>query len=326
MNSKKIKYTVAVVGAGRIAVGFDTPDSREVLTHAHAIAKNSRLKLLGITDTNAEGGKKAAIKWGTKFFPDLKQLLSLHADIIVVATPDSTHAKILQEIYNSVNKPKLVICEKPLVVTKKELKSIRKLTAKPILLVNYSLRFDPLFRKIKKDLSNGIYGKVISAHATYTNGLFHNGSHTIDIARFFFGEMKTCRATFSTNDVAGGTPSMGGVATFERCPQFSLMIGDERSFSASGFEILTERGRLRFINFNYEFSFEEVIPDPNYAGFNALSKPKIIKTERMKAFPNLYKHAVNVLDEVERSISPLDEAIKSQEACFRFFESFKKVI
>ena len=60
MNSKHKKiYDAVIIGAGRIASGFDTPRSKDILTHAHAIAKESRLRLTGITDINERKGKKA---------------------------------------------------------------------------------------------------------------------------------------------------------------------------------------------------------------------------------------------------------------------------
>ena len=218
MSSKQQIYTVAIVGTGRIASGFDTPSSREVLTHAHAAAKNTRLKLIGMTDIDTVEGKKASKKWGVSFFSTLAQLLDANPDIVVIATPDKSHAKVLLSVSRAKNRPKLIICEKPLMVNKKELTAIKNISSLPTVLVNYSLRFDPLFADIRKDIIGGVYGKIISAHATYSHGFFHNGSHTIDIARFFFGEMKNCKAVFATYDAEKGDPSLGGVATFARCP------------------------------------------------------------------------------------------------------------
>lgn len=47
-------YRVTIIGAGRIASGFDTPRSRTVLTHAHAILSNRRLTLAGMTQKDLD--------------------------------------------------------------------------------------------------------------------------------------------------------------------------------------------------------------------------------------------------------------------------------
>lgn len=41
---------VVIIGAGNIAAGFDTPESKKILTHAHAVVVNPDFQLLGFYD------------------------------------------------------------------------------------------------------------------------------------------------------------------------------------------------------------------------------------------------------------------------------------
>ncbi|OGG74750.1 hypothetical protein A3A37_01365 [Candidatus Kaiserbacteria bacterium RIFCSPLOWO2_01_FULL_52_36] len=318
MKRKTNAYRVAIIGAGRIAAGFDTLRSRHVLTHAHAIVSNRRLKLVGITDTDEGRGKHEARKWEADFYPDMEGMLAyLEPDIVVIATPDETHTDTLLRVLRT--HPGLIICEKPAASDPKDIPKIRSAERErgvPVI-VNFRRRFDPTVRDIQRDMLRERFGKIISASALYTKGLFHNGSHAIDLARLFFGEMTNAKAHFIVDDFEKGSPSVGGVAAFERCPQFYLMTGDERYFSLFEFEILTEKKRLRFINEGFSLVSQDVVPDPVFKGYSTLGKESVRKTGLIRSMSFLMKNAVAVLDGTEEPISSLEEALKTESTCLK---------
>ena len=45
-----MKYSVAIIGAGKIASGYDAPGDIYVQTHAHAIQKSEYFRLRGFYD------------------------------------------------------------------------------------------------------------------------------------------------------------------------------------------------------------------------------------------------------------------------------------
>lgn len=309
-------YTAVLVGAGRIAAGFDTPRSRAVLTHAHAIVKDRRLRLAGITDVDTTRGKREARKWGTDFYPDMEKMLSsVKPDIVVIATPDKTHTDILIRVLRA--RPGLVICEKPVASDRKDVPKIRSAAEKsgvPVL-VNFRRRFDPTVRNVQRDILRGRFGAVISASVHYSKGLFHSGSHALDLARLFFGEMTSATAHFTVDDFPEGSPSVGGVATFDSCPQFHLITGDERSFSLFEFEILLEKKRLRFVDEGFFLVSQDVVPDPVFKGFRTLGKGAVRRTGLIRSMSFLMKNAVAVLDGAGKPLSSLEEALKTEDAC-----------
>ncbi len=312
-------YKTAIIGAGRIGSGFDTPDSPRVLTHAHAIAENPRLELVAIVDTDP--AKEAeATKWGTRYFADFEEMFAaMKPDIIVVATPDTTHADLLVRA-NGLG-ARLVICEKPVVTSTAEQARVAAVTV-PVI-VNFSRRFDATMIQVCADLLAEKYGKVLSASGTYTKGIFHNGSHMIDLARYLFGEMTSAHGAFSVADFPEGEASIGGVLAFDRCPQFHLIAADARDYAIFELDILTEKRRLRFIDEGQMLVAQDVVADPLYAGFRILGEEVRTPTGLSRALEGLMDHAVAVLDGTAQAQPSLEDALKTHAACAVIVESLK---
>ncbi len=312
------------MGAGKIASSYDSPKTKAVLSHAHALRNDPRTELVALADIDPVRGRFEAKKWNASFYADVKQmLLEVKPDIVVIATSNSTHKDLLLTTMR--HKPKVIILEKPVVDKKNEIMSIRsaaKRAGVPVI-VNFRRRFDPTTAAVREALIAGKYGSILSANAMYTKGIQHNGSHMIDLARYFFGELMTAKMSFRVDDLVGGEPTLGGVATFERCPQFYLMAGDERSFYVFEFTVITERYRIRFINEGRNVSFEEVVQDSVYKEDRVLGYSKTQKTELHNSMIRMISHAVEVADGVVEPHSSIEEALRTQEACYKLSASLK---
>ncbi len=325
MSTKPTTYKAVIIGAGRIASTFDSPSSKNVLTHARALTAHSRVKLVGMTDTNGVHGKKEAKKWRTNFYADRETMI--HAttpDIVVIATPDKTHLSIL--LYLMKKNIPLIICEKPVVTNALDIARVKRVTtqSKSMVLVNFRRRFDPTIVKLRRDIITKKFGAVISANAIYSKGILHNGAHFIDLARYLFGEMRMSNMVFRVNDFPEGAPSVGGVATFDRCPQFYLMNGDERQFSLAEFEIVTAKRRFRLVDEGFKLVTEEVVPDPIFKGYHMLGNEKTVQTGLIHSMPGLVSNAVGVLDKKQTPQSSLHDALKTHETCFTLLKSYSK--
>lgn len=326
MSSKKQKkYKTVIIGAGRIASGYDKPHTKQILTHAHALTDNVRVELVGISDIDATRGKKEAHKWGVAYFNDHKSMLSiLKPEIVVIATPDDTHKKILLDVF--AYNPKVIVVEKPVVNEKRDIEAVRRAAKKtgiPVV-VNFRRRFDVTVNEVRDALIKGRYGSVLSASGIYSKGILHNGSHMIDLARYLFGEVTNSKMHFNVDDFPEGEPSIGGVVTFERCPQFYLMTGDERSFYVFEFEIVTEKRRIRFIDEGRRVVIQEVVADTVYPEDRVLGESKIKKTQLADSMTAMVEHVIRVADGKESPHSSLEEALRTQETCYRLLSSLKK--
>jgi predicted dehydrogenase len=316
---KKTKHKAVIIGAGKIASGFDTPRSKHVLTHAHALTSHPGVELVGISDIDSVRGRTEAKKWDTTYWSDTDAMLSgTNPDIIVIATPNHTHKAYLLAALKV--RPKVIILEKPAVNEKNEIAVVRRAQKKagvPVV-VNFRRRFDLSVAEFRDGLIKGKYGSILSASALYSKGVLHNGSHMIDLTRHLFGEMLSAKAHFSVDDFPKGEPTIGGVATFERCPQFYLMAGDERSFYVFELTIITEKCRIRFLNEGRDLSVEMVMQDTLYPEDKVLGPAKLKKTKLADSMVRMVEHVVRVADGKEPSYSSLEDALRTQEACNKF--------
>lgn len=310
------KYKAVIIGAGKIAAGFDAPRSREILTHAHAYSRHDKLKLSGFYDINFLVAKKAARKWSTQAFDNLTEMLTeVNPDIVSICTPDDDHFKTLMQVANF--NPKLVVCEKPVTNNLADTGRLGKIFAKkniPVL-VNYSRRFDSNSQKIAAMIKNGKWGKVISATGIYTKGLLHTGSHLLDLTRLFFGEPLSVRSFNSIVDYHKDDPSISGYIEYERCPQFHLVIGNDLKYGIFELDIILEKGRLRITDYGFNVEMQERVEDKRYSGFFVLGKAKKYSTGLPFAMMNMVKNIVDFFEDRSLILCDIDEAAKTQALC-----------
>lgn len=313
---KNKKYKAVIVGAGRIAAGFDGPKSKHVLTHAHAYRQSSQVELIGFFDIDAARAGAAAKKWSCQAFADLDTMCEeVNPDIVSICVPDQQHYSTLLKI--SQHHPRIVICEKPLTTDNSDTKKIIKLYHReriPIL-VNFSRRFDATVQKIRTDLRSGVYGKVLASTALYTKGVLHNGSHLIDLARYLFGEATTIRSLYQVRDYEGTDATVGAFLSFEKCPQFFMVAGDERAYSVFEIDILCEKKRLKLLDFGWQYTEQEIVRDPLYAGYKMLGSATLKKTQLLGVFSQMVNNAVDFLGKGSPLICTLDDAAKTQAIC-----------
>ena len=129
---------------------------------------------------------------------------------------------------------------------------------------------------------------------------------------------------FSVKDTKNYGPSIGGVATFERCPQFHIMIGDARFYTVFEFEILTERARFQFLDSGLNLKIENIVSSELIKGEHLLGKTQIKKTKIFEALPRLIKHTIAVIDGIEKPQSTLSDALKTHSIALKLMHSFKK--
>ncbi len=317
-RTKAKRYTAAVIGAGRIGAFFDAPNSKEVLTHAHAYSTHPRIEFVGIADGRPSHAEAAGKRWQTPWFDDAEDMLSiLRPDIVSVCVPTEAHATTLRLITKY--RPKLVICEKPVTnaldETRKLIREFKRLRI-PVL-VNHSRRFDEALAKIRDRFRTGVYGNSISASMLYTRGVLNNGSHVLDVARWFFGEVKRIRPLHTHVDGLRHDPTVDAHLVFEKCPSFFLMSGDDRRYSLVEFDFLFENARIRFSDFGAPpIAIQIPRPDPLYTGYRTLSFAKTIQASgHTRNMYNLVRHAVRHLSEREPLRCTMEDARRTQELC-----------
>lgn len=319
----KIKtFNVLIVGAGNIGVLYDMPDSKHVLTHAHAFSKHNGFNLLGFVDCDIKKAQKAAKLWKTKAFSSVDEAFdSNEVDVVCNATPDDLHYDILKKVL--CKKARLIFTEKPLTKRIEEARDITKISKKrkiPVV-VNYRRRFVPEFIKLAKEIEAGIYGEFLTGTGYYGKGVMHNGSHLIDMLRFLVGEISSSKVVGKTFDYKKDDPSLSAILTLKNKENFFLGHIDSKFYTIFEIDLLFSKSRLRIIDSGNGIQKQAIKRDPNFKGYKNMLGCGVITTSldmsMYYAADNIYRH----LAKGEKLSNPVEEGLKTLEATYEILHS-----
>ena len=109
--------SVLIVGLGDIGMGYDLGDiqsSERVLTHAHAFNIHDSFDLAGGVDLLKSKRILFEDYYGLPAYNKISVAMkALIPNVVVIATPVSTHLHTIVEIFSAGN-PDVILCEKPL--------------------------------------------------------------------------------------------------------------------------------------------------------------------------------------------------------------------
>jgi predicted dehydrogenase len=318
------QFNVLIIGAGNIGAFFDNPQSKNILTYAHAFTKHKGFNLIGFVDVSLPQAKKAANIWGGRAFRDLKQACQQNKiGVVVVAAPDETHGTILRNICNY--PIKLVVAEKPLTATYDEAKKIVKLyQQKNIpLVVNYTRRFVPELEKIQSQIKQGYYGEFLTGIAYYGKGLLHNGSHTIDLLRWFIGEIKSSIVLNQLVDFKPSDPSLTAILSFAKQQKLYLQNVNCNLYTIFETDLLFTQGRIILKSGSAMVQEYKIKKNKIFEGYRNLAQVKEIKTQRPQALFNLVNNVYNFLVSKEPLKCDLINAYRTLKTCFQIKTSNK---
>lgn len=304
-------YNVVIIGAGNIAARFDLPNSKEILTHAHAFTQNSSFNLIGFYDKNYVRAYEAAEIWGGQAFNKLELGLQI-ADVVVCCVPDIYHAIMLKEIAQY--HPRLVVTEKPLALTLKETEKIKGLYENRIpLLVNYSRRFIADFQELKKKISE--YGSFLRGVGYYGKGILHNGSHMIDLLNFLFEKVELfTMLPFQNNDFDSEDCSKEVILSIDGNP-FHMIAIDCRIATIFELDLFFEKARIRILDGGNQIEIYSIKDSDTYSGYRNYHLSNVIEVNYSMAMEGLVRNVENYLEHNEKLLCDLSDGIKALEIC-----------
>jgi len=317
-NDMRTEYNTLIIGAGNIGAFYDTPDTDRILTHAHAFTKHEGFNLVGFVDVDQGKAEQAVSLWGGEAFPNMKDAFNeANVDVVCVSTPDDSHFDILKAVTQF--PVKLVFAEKPLAKTTSQAAEILQVyRGKGIpIAINYIRRFIPELEKLRSDIGKGLYGSYITGTGYYGKGLLHNGSHMIDLLRYFIGEIKSAIPVGRTYDFYEDDPSVAAVLTFDSGKPFYLQYVDCNLYTIFEIDILFEKRRIRMTNLGFAVEEYEVHESAVFKGYNNMAKTNEVTTSMNNA---LYHAAKNIYDYLaigEKLKCSVDDGYKALELCIR---------
>jgi len=146
---------VGIIGTGRIAERF-IPEAKLV----------SGISTQGVYNPHTKSAERFAEKWEINFYKNLEEFYQA-SDVVYIASPHETH---YQYIKTSLEHQKHVLCEKPMVLQKKQAEELFECARerKLILLEGIKTAYCPGFHKLLGIACSGIIGNIRNVEACFT--------------------------------------------------------------------------------------------------------------------------------------------------------------
>ena len=161
-----MEFKVGICGLGRSAQEFHIP----------LMKKAGNFQIVAVCDTIPGRRRVADRDYHTIAFSDYKHFLDADLDLVVIATPSSSHFRIAKMV---LEEGKHCVVEKPIALSLKEVDYLIRLAHKKrvVLSVFHSRRFDGDFLTVKKILAEGHLGEpfTIESRATSYGSLKNYG-------------------------------------------------------------------------------------------------------------------------------------------------------
>ncbi len=164
-------------------------------------------EIAAICDCNEENLRFAGERYSIpeeKWFTDYTDIANnKEIDVVTVAIPDQQHKKVSCDLLRA---GKHVLCEKPLALTREDLREIIK-TADECdakFMVGQICRFTPAFKKAKELIDSGVIGELYFVESEYAHdymklvenwradpnrhGVIGGGCHAVDLLRWLAGD------------------------------------------------------------------------------------------------------------------------------------------
>jgi predicted dehydrogenase len=194
---------LAIIGCGLIG------GKRAAAAVAHQI--------VAVCDRDQERAEQLAKRTGANALSDWRDAVSADVDAVIVAT---THDQLAGIALGAVDAGKHVLVEKPAGRNLAEIEPIARAAARRerVVKIGFNHRFHPAFMKAREIVDSGALGPLMSIRARYGHGgrigmenewrcapelsgggeLIDQGSHLIDLSRWFLGDLKVDYAAVPT--------------------------------------------------------------------------------------------------------------------------------
>jgi predicted dehydrogenase len=291
------RFTAAVIGLGRIGQGFDYDqhDSSVIATHASAYTQHHGFELCAGVDPDPAQRKKFESKFKQPAYIDLKSMMAhREPEVLSIAVPVEQHLPVFQEII--LHNPRAVICEKPIASSAAEGRLMQSLAEVQTcaLAVNYMRRFEPGANALRKIIQDGELGTIFKGVAWYSKGLYNNGSHFIDLLRFWLGEVTHVTVMKKGRKWDCIDPEPDFCVHFEQIPIYFLS-GFEEYYSLGEISLFASGGVIRYADSGNRIEICRTKDDQLFTGYKILdSETEIIATDLKRyewhVLEGLYDH------------------------------------
>lgn len=308
-------YRAALIGCGNIGAGVERYSEKiQPWAHASVFSANPRTELVALVDADAAKLEKAHGNFpSAATFADAREMFqSVKPDIVVIATPTSSHkALTLMAVEYGA---KAIMCEKPIAVTPEDGEEmVRACREAGIpLFINHTRRFDSVIRGAKTRLAD--IGEVMQAAARYTRGIHNNGTHTIDLLRFFLGEVVSVSGvrnekTETFTDLPGDQ-NIDGILFFASGARAMIQSFDSKNYSIFDFDWYGQKGLVSLRHFGFRVEVTGVKDCSAFVGHKEIDELHPERSGETRSFMvPMVQHVVDCLDGKEQSVSTGEDGV-----------------
>lgn len=179
MEQSTAAYRVGVIGCGRIA-----------RYHADGYQAVPRVQVVAAADPEpAMRAGFGADYQVSGLYEDYRAMLAQEQlDLVSICTwPPLHHEMVIAAAQAGVRG---IVCEKPMALNLAEADAMLAAceAAGTTLIVSHQRRFHPLFRTARELVADGAIGELVSVHGICLGDLLTDGTHNIDLLRFYAGD------------------------------------------------------------------------------------------------------------------------------------------
>ena len=319
-------YRAALIGCGKMGLE-EKRYAKEIypVTHAAAYDSHPRAKLCALADISQE--RLAVAK---SYYPKLplytsaKELLRKEKpDIVSIATQPDTHAMLtaLAAQY----KTKAIVCEKPIAYSLLEGRAMIDACKKngSLLFINHGRRFDPLIGAWAKKVRAGIIGDVMQGNGFYYNGLFNNATHTIDLLRFFLGEITAVQGwTNQKTTSLENDNNIDAFLHFKNGARVALQTLP-KNYGFAPLYFYGTKGRVALKALGATIEYTKLVDNTTWKGYYQLSSHAQTMGKVRGFTKSMVTHVVHCLDKKEIPLSAGEDGLAALGVLLAIQESAK---
>ncbi len=261
-------------------------------------------------------------------YTDYQSLITeVKPELVIIATWTESHARI--GIHAAENGVKVIVCEKPVASNLDDAHALIRACEKngTRLIINHERRYDPRYIQVKKLLDSNQIGEVQTANAMVLTGgsngnarteagggpLLQDGTHMVDIIRYYFGNILNVRGRFTRDMQSSGFEDRATAwLRTERGMDVFLEAGGKREYFHFELQIYGTRGKIVIGNGYQQLYMSN--ESQYYTGFRDLVEVPFPAFESENYFTREYHEARALLSGDDLNIlSGGDDGLKALE-------------
>lgn len=209
----------------------------------------------------------------------------------------------------------VILCEKPLADTPEEgnemIAACKASGSK--LIVNHVRRFDPFLQEWADKVKGGIIGEIQQARSLYAIGLFHMGTHLIDLIRLYLGEVEWVAAWENrrAHTAVPGDWCVDGILGMKSGARVAIQSLNIKDYSTLELRILGTKGEVFVRDLGRVVEHTPISVSREYGGFHELhiSERTVHEAKKQVFFAGMANHIVDVLDGKAEPASTGEDAL-----------------